>query len=131
MHEQKGDIVMKKIIIILATALVMSLFTASASFANKASVTIDAPQSASQGSEITIKVNVFHSADNPLHYTNWVYIKVNGKEIARWDFTSSKRPESNNFSREIKYKVSGPTVVTAEANCNIHGSAGPATLEIK
>ena len=34
------------------------------------------------------------------------------------------------FTREIKYKVTGPVEIKAEANCNIHGSKGPATKTI-
>ncbi len=96
------------------------------SSANKSSVTIEAAEKAEKGSEITIKVNVNHSGNNFLHYTDRVYVIVNGKEVKQWEFSAFKRPEAENFSREIRYRVSGPLEIVAGANCNMHGSAGPA-----
>ena len=99
--------------------------------ANKPTVTIEAPSSVVKGSEITIKINVEHNSNSFLHYVNWAYISVNGKDIARWDFSASKRPEGNNFSREVKYKtLTAPTEIEAEANCNIHGSKGKVTYTL-
>lgn len=99
-------------------------------FANKSSTSIEAPQTAQRGSEIVIKIHVNHKGNNFLHYTNWLKVLVNQKEIARWEFTSSQRPEGEVFSREIKIKAMEDLEVTAEANCNIHGSAGPTTIKI-
>jgi desulfoferrodoxin (superoxide reductase-like protein) len=101
--------------------------------ANKSSVTIDAPDSAREGEIISIRIKVTHKGNNFFHYTNWVYIKINDKEIARWGFTGSKRPEDETFTREVKYKVESTMTIVAEANCNIHGSAGKAikTIQVK
>lgn len=99
-------------------------------FANKSSTSIEAPQTAQRGSEIVIKIHVNHKGNNFLHYTNWLKVLVNQKEIARWEFTSSQRPEGEVFSREIKIKAMEDLEVTAEANCNIHGSAGPTPIKI-
>jgi desulfoferrodoxin (superoxide reductase-like protein) len=99
-------------------------------FANKTSVTISAPASAAPGSEITIQVTATHSANNFLHYTDWLFVTVNGKEIARWNFTRSKRPESSVFTREIKYTVNENAEIKAEGHCNMHGSKGPATAQV-
>ena len=109
------------------------LLVAGPVYANKSSVTIDAPESAAKGSEITIKVNVSHKGNGRFHHTDFVYIKINGKEIKRWEFTASERPESENFSMEIKYRVEEKIEIIAEANCNLHGSAGVAKkiVEIK
>ena len=96
------------------------------SSANKSSVTIEAPATAEKGSEITIILNVKHSGNNLFHYTEEVKVSVNGKEVEKWEFSSSKRPEDAYFSKEIRCKVDGPLEIVAEANCNIHGSAGPA-----
>ncbi|MFH0974251.1 MAG: desulfoferrodoxin family protein [Spirochaetota bacterium] len=120
----------------LIFALIFSMcLIASPVFANKTSVSIDAPDKAAKGSVIKIKVNITHSANNFIHHTNWVYVKVNGKEIARWEFSSGKLPESENFSRETDYKIesNGPLAVEVEGNCNIHGSTGKAakTIEVK
>jgi desulfoferrodoxin (superoxide reductase-like protein) len=108
---------------------VLALYSVPA-FANKSAVTISAPASAAKGGEVTIKVNVTHNDNSRFHYTNWVYINVNGKEVGRWDFTSDKLPESKNFSREVKVKADGNLQIEAKANCNIHGSAGPATATV-
>ncbi len=106
------------------------LSTTQNSYANKSSVTISAPETAAKGSEVLVKLTITHSANNFFHYTNWVYLKANGKEIPRWDFSSSKRPEAAVFTREVKITVNEPLELTAEANCNIHGSAGPANWKI-
>ena len=105
--------------------LFLVLFTfATTAFANKTAVSIEAPQSVKQGTEITIKITVTHSGNSFFHHTNWVYVHANGKEIARWDFSSGNRPENNDFTREVKYTVTEKTEITAMGNCNIHGSAG-------
>jgi len=115
---------MKKIIrLILFFSLFYFLFLGIA-FANKSSVSLTAPESVPKGTEVTIRVNVTHSGNNMFHHTSWVYVKINGKEVARWDFSATKTPESEIFTREIKYTVDEPAQIEAEANCNIHGSAG-------
>ena len=122
---------MKSTRFILLTIMVVALLLApQISFANKSSVTISAPETAAKGSEVTIKLTITHSANSWWHYTNWVYLQVNGKEFIRWDFTGSKLPEAAVFTREVKIPVNEPLELVAEAHCNIHGSAGPAKLKI-
>jgi len=99
-------------------------------FADKASTSIEAPKIAPRGSEIMIRVTVTHGANSSLHYTEWLKVMVNQKEIARWDYSGSNRPEAGVFTKEIKTKVLENMEVTAEANCNRHGSKGPTTLKI-
>ena len=117
--------------------LAMGLFLAAAiglprvSLANKASVTIEAPKTAAPGTEITIKVHVSHNGNNAVHHVEWVYVSINGKELERWEFSALNLPEDGNFIREVKYKVVGPVTIEAKANCNLHGSAGPADLTVK
>lgn len=103
---------------------------APASYANKASAAIDAPQSAPIGSSITIKITVTHNANNFIHYTKWAHFLINGTEVARWDFSPFNLPESAVFTREIQYTVTGPLTIVAEASCNIHGSKGPVTATV-
>lgn len=103
---------------------------AGAAFANKSSTSIEAPDSAQRGSEITIRVTVTHNGNNFLHYTQWLKITVNQKEIARWDYSAGQRPQAAVFTKEIKLKATEDMEVTAEASCNIHGSSGPATVKI-
>ena len=106
------------------------LFTPPAVLADKTSVSISAPASAAPGSEITIRVTATHSANNFLHYTDWLSIMANGKEIARWDYTRMHKPESNIFIRELKFVVNETLELQAEGHCNMHGSKGPATATV-
>jgi len=117
----------KTMVVMITGTFVFSLLLGGSALANKSAVSVEAPASAAQGSEITIKLNVQHNSNNFLHYTNWVYLTIDGKEIARWDFSRSKRPEGEIFTREVKYIVNGPLTIEAEAHCNIHGSKGKAT----
>jgi desulfoferrodoxin (superoxide reductase-like protein) len=107
-------------------------------FANQAATTIEAPESAAKGSEITIRVKVTHSANAIFHHVQWVYVMVNGKEIARWSYSMFNLPKPDGkllsiplvFTKEIKYTVNGRCEIKAEASCNIHGSMGPATAQV-
>lgn len=115
---------MKKFGKILFCLTAIFLLSTGIALADKSAVTINAPESAAKGTEVTIKLSVAHSGNNMFHYTKWAYIKVNGKEIERWDFSATKTPESENFSKEVKFIVNEPAQIEAEAYCNIHGSAG-------
>jgi desulfoferrodoxin (superoxide reductase-like protein) len=107
----------------------LSLYTKPA-FANKASVSIEAPQIPLKGSEMTIRVTVTHRGNSFIHYTKSLQVMANRKEIARWDFSSGQRPEAEVFTREVKIAAVEDLEVTAEAHCNIHGSAGPVSVKI-
>ena len=107
------------------------LMTAGTAWANKAETRIEVPDSAAKGSEITIKITVIHSANSFFHYTEWAWIQVNGKEIARWDFSSADRPESETFSREAKISVDGNLDVKAKVSCNLHGSENEAITKVR
>ena len=98
--------------------------------ANKSSVEITVPENAKKDSTVKIIVKVKHNVNISFHYTDWVVIKANGKEIARWDFTKKALPEKNEFVKEVDYKVTGPVEIEAQANCNLHGSAGKQTAKI-
>ena len=115
---------MKKLKIELVVAIFIVCILSGAAFANQSSVLLEAPNAVERGSEITIKVHVTHNANNFFHYTKWVSIKVNGEEIARWDYGKykNKRPKAKNFTKEIKYIVADDIIIQAEASCNIHGS---------
>jgi desulfoferrodoxin (superoxide reductase-like protein) len=111
-------------------SLAFLLLSATAAFADKASVTISAPDSVKRGTEVTITVKVTHSGNNFIHHVIWAYISVDGKELARWKYSWRDLPESKNFEREIKYVVNGPIAITAQADCNLHGNKGPETKTI-
>jgi len=116
--------------LILAALLAVVILPGMA-LADKGAVTIDAPAAAKKGEEVTIKLNVGHCCASKMHYVNWVYLQANGKEVKRWTYTSKDLPPSPKFSLEYKYKLTGDTDLKAEANCNLHGSAGPAGASIK
>jgi desulfoferrodoxin (superoxide reductase-like protein) len=123
---------MKKITINLSLILLVMIVLIYGEYvwANKSTTSIEVPESIPKGSEITIRVTVTHNANNFMHYTKWLQIMVNGKEIARWDYTMGNRPEGATFTKEIKYKVEGDIEIKTEAGCNLHGSAGPATARV-
>jgi desulfoferrodoxin (superoxide reductase-like protein) len=109
---------------------ILILLCTSNAFANQSTVSIQAPTSAAKGSEITIRVTVTHNANNFLHYTEWVSGMVNNQEVARWNYTGGKRPDGEVFTKEVQYTLNGDAEIRAEAGCNLHGSAGPATARV-
>ena len=121
---------MKKTWFVLFCLTAIFLLSTGIALADKSAVTIIAPESTAKGTEVTIKLNVTHHGNNMFHHTKWVHIKVNGKEIARWDFSATNTPESENFTEEVKFTVSEPARIEAESYCNIHGSAGIAEASI-
>ena len=123
---------MKKITINLSLIILVMVVLVYGGYvwANKSTASIEVPENIPKGSEITIHVTVTHNANNFLHHTQWLQIIINGKEISRWDYTMSNRPEGATFTKEIKYKVDGNIEIKAEASCNIHGSAGPAISKV-
>jgi desulfoferrodoxin (superoxide reductase-like protein) len=122
--------VFKKWRFLLAVCAMMIFTLYTHAFANKTAVSIQAPAEVSKGSEVLIQVTATHSADNPLHYTEWLHVMVNGKQVARWDYTAFNRPEAETFTKEIKYIATDNLEIKAEGSCNLHGSAGPAILKI-
>jgi desulfoferrodoxin (superoxide reductase-like protein) len=92
--------------------------------ANESAVRIVAPENAVVGEEITIELHVSHEGNNLFHYTNWVRALVNGQEVRRWDYSARNRPEAENFVVTLQHTMSAPIEIVAEANCNLHGSAG-------
>jgi desulfoferrodoxin (superoxide reductase-like protein) len=112
-------------VLILATQLLCG-----AAYANKSSVTIQAPSEAVKGSELVITVTAKHNANNFMHHTEWLYVMVNDQEVGRWNFSAFNRPPGEVFSKEIKVTATGDLNIKAEASCNLHGSSGPATAGV-
>ena len=129
-NQNEKEVYMKRILFTIMLCAVCVVCSGPL-FANKTSVEIKAPESAKKGSEVTVTINVSHSGNNRFHYTDWVYVKADGKEIVRWTFTGSNLPENENFTREVKVKVNADTIIEAEGNCNRHGNNGAATTTIK
>jgi desulfoferrodoxin (superoxide reductase-like protein) len=120
----------RKLLVVLGGLAFLTLLLFSQAIANKSAVSIQGPTEAPRGSEVIIRVTVTHNDNNPLHYTEWVYVMVNGKEVARWAYTAFSRPEAATFTKELTYKASDNMEIKAEASCNVHGSAGPAISRI-
>jgi desulfoferrodoxin (superoxide reductase-like protein) len=109
---------------------VMLFLQVSPALANKPVASIEGSTGVAKGTEVTLRVTVTHNTNSPSHYTEWLKVMANKKEIARWDYTKDKRPEAAEFTKEIKIKVMENTEIIAEAHCNIHGSNGPVTHHI-
>jgi desulfoferrodoxin (superoxide reductase-like protein) len=121
---------MKKAIVLGTLILAVLLLQGSPAVANKSGASIEGPADVAKGTEVTLRVTVSHSANSSSHYTEWVKVTANKKEIGRWDYNKDKRPEAAEFTKEIKFKVMEDTEIVAEASCNNHGSRGPATHKI-
>jgi len=121
---------MKKSIALGMLILAILLLHVGPALANKSATSIEGPTSVTKGTEVTLRVNVRHSSNSSSHYTEWLKVTANKKEIARWDYSKDKRPEAAEFTKEIKIKVMEDTEIVAEASCNNHGSRGPATHKI-
>lgn len=113
------------------TFLVLFCLFLAGAMANKTSVEIKAPSEVKAGTEVTIEINVTHSGNSKGHHTDWVYLKINGQEVQRWEYTKTKLPLTENFS--IEYKVTADEMLTieAEGHCNIHGSNGKKSAIVK
>jgi desulfoferrodoxin-like iron-binding protein len=120
----------KKSALVLVVFLSLCLLPVPA-LANQASVKIEAPKSAAKGEGVVIVLKVTHSENTRAHYVDWVELKVNNKTMKKWEYTPDSRPESNNFVIRYKYRVDMDTKLSAEAHCNLHGSAGPDTAVVK
>ena len=121
---------MKKSVALGILILAILLLQVGPAVANKPATSIEGPISVAKGTEVTLRVNVRHSSNSSSHYTEWLKVTANKKEIARWDYSKDKRPEAAEFTKEIKFKVMEDTEIIAEASCNNHGSRGPATHKI-
>jgi len=122
---------MNRTALLLAALLAGAWAFPASSLADKSSVTLEAPASAERGTQVPVKVSVKHHGNNFMHHTNWVEVKVNGKTVERWEFSAFNRPEDEAFTREILVQVDGPLEIVGEASCNIHGSAGPASVRVE
>lgn len=121
---------MKKSIVLGILILSVLFIQIGPALANKSGVSIEGPSSVAKGTEVTLRITVTHNANSPSHYTEWVKVMANKKEIARWDYTKDNRSEAAEFTKEIKFKVTEDTEAVAEASCNNHGSRGPAIHKI-
>lgn len=121
---------MKKSVGLGISILVIMLFQLCPAFANQSAVRIEGPTSVAKGTEVTLRIIVTHNANSTSHYTEWVKVTANQKEIAGWKYSKVTLPEAAEFIKEIKIKVMEDTEVIGEASCNKHGGKGPAKHKI-
>ena len=114
----------RKLTITSILSLFVFLLFSFGAFANKTSVKVIAPEKATKGSEITIKIEVSHIGNTKGHYTDWILVKVNGEEFKKWEYSKDNLPESQNFTVEFKIKAESNLEIIVEGNCNKHGSKG-------
>lgn len=99
-------------------------------WANKTSVEITAPEKATKGSEITIKIEVSHFGNSRGHHTDWVVVKINGEEYKKWEYNKDALPEDSNFNLEFTITAEEDMEIIAKGNCNKHGSKGKDKVKI-
>ena len=99
-------------------------------WANKTSVEITAPEKATKGSEITIKIEVSHFGNSRGHHTDWVVVKINGEEYKKWEYNKEDLPEDSNFNLEFTITAEEDMEIIAKGNCNKHGSKGKDKVKI-
>ena len=117
---------------LLSSAGVLSvlLFSGRTAWAGKAETRIEAPAGVPKGSEAVIRVTVVHNANSIFHHIEWLWVKINNQEIARWDYSGMEKPEAAIFTKEIRYVVNGDMQIAAKASCNLHGSANEPVVKI-
>lgn len=116
---------MKKFTLLAAFVLMVAF-----AFANKTSVQINAPEKATNGKMVKISIQVFHNGNSKMHHTDWVVLSLNGQPVKRWEYSKSSLPENENFTLEYSFILDGNTSITAQGDCNIHGSKGPVTVVV-
>ena len=119
---------MKKNWIVFFTLLCFAFVNA---MANKTSTEVKAPAEVKKGTEVTIVINVTHSANSKSHHTDWVVLRINGKEIKRWTYDKSNLPPDSVFKLEYTYVVSEDLTIETEGHCNMHGSKGVNKITVK
>ena len=107
------------------------LFISLSLFANKTSVEVLVPESATAGETVTVTVNVTHRGNSRMHYTDWVSIQLNGEEVERWEYDRNTLPRNEDFTLIYTFQFEGETEILVEGNCNLHGSAGDVVKTIK
>jgi len=84
-----------------------------------------------ESKEIEIVINVTHSGNTRLHYTDWVVLTVNGKEVKKWEYDRSNRPDNENFTLKYTLVIEEESVIEAQGNCSLHGSSGKDQVTVK
>jgi len=119
---------MKKLLLLLPAIL---LFSSIDLMANKTNVEITAPSEIKKGTELTLVINVIHKGNSKAHHTDWVWLKINGQEVKRWQYSKENLPPDENFTLEYKVTVTDDMNIEAQGHCSIHGSAGVKNTKVK
>ncbi len=119
---------MKKLVFFLTG---LFFFSTAGLLANKTSVEVKAPAEIKKGTEVTLVISVFHKGNSKTHHSDWVVLKVNGKEIKKWQYDKNNLPPGGDFVLEFKYTVTEDITVEVQGNCNLHGSTGVAKTTVK
>jgi len=114
----------------LLVFLLAGLISADIAWGDQPTVTIEAPADVIKGTEITIRITIDHSANDPFHHVQWVEVLVNYQQIVWKEYSFFHLPEDSTFTTEIKYTINEDTEIRGEASCNLHGSRGPTFLKI-
>jgi desulfoferrodoxin (superoxide reductase-like protein) len=122
---------MKRKAVMLLLGFCFLCFYGVPAWADKSSVSIEAPKGAEKNAEVVLRFTVTHHGNSIFHYTQWLKVEIDGKPAGRWDFTGSNRPEGATFVREMRVKAIKSLDIAAEASCNIHGGAGVAKSTIQ
>jgi desulfoferrodoxin (superoxide reductase-like protein) len=115
----------------LFVLLSLLFFTLGSASANKTSVEVKAPAEVKKGTEVTILIQVSHSSNSKGHYTDWVVLRINGKEVKRWSFNKSNLPPDSVFTLEYKMVAEEDLTIETEGHCNLHGSKGISKTTVK
>jgi desulfoferrodoxin (superoxide reductase-like protein) len=119
---------MKRLLFLLTIVFILSPVNL---LANKTSVSVKAPSGLKKGSEITVVINVMHKGNSKMHHTDWVSLRINGKEAKRWEYNKENLPPAGDFTLEYKTTITGDLDIEVQGNCNLHGSAGPINEKVK
>jgi desulfoferrodoxin (superoxide reductase-like protein) len=107
------------------------LFSGVALMANKTGVKLEAQETAEKGEEVTVTIHIKHVGNSSKHYTDWVWVKVNGEEVKKWTYTPDTLPDSQSFDLTFTVTADETLEIVAKGNCNKHGSTGEDKITIK
>jgi desulfoferrodoxin (superoxide reductase-like protein) len=111
---------MKRIFLLLAIIAIMPISI----LANKTSVEVTVLDTVEKGETVKITINVSHRGNSSRHHTDFVYLKINGKEVKRWEYSRNNLPEGNEFILEYEFEAEKTFEIEVKGNCNLHGSSG-------
>ena len=110
---------------------IMVFIISSAAFANKSAVTIStSAQKVKKGTEVTITLNIAHKGNSKMHHTDWVSLKINGKEVKKWNYDKKNLPTAGEFTLTYTFVADEALKIEAQSDCNLHGSAGIASASV-